>query len=144
MNGQPDDKAPGAFRTIGEVSAALGVPQHVLRFWETRFRQLRPVTRAGNRRYYRPADVALAQRIHRLLNEEGYTIKGVQKLLSRPGQATDKTPEPAVETAATAVVPPLSPAAPRPERGGLTPETRAALETVRTLLVDGLVLSGAR
>lgn len=144
MSGQPDDKAPGAFRTIGEVSAALGVPQHVLRFWETRFRQLRPVTRAGNRRYYRPADVALVQRIHTLLNEEGYTIKGVQKLLSRPDQAADNASKPAPATTTTAVVPPLSPAPPRAERGGLTPETRAALETVRTLLVDGLALSGAR
>ena len=75
------EKAPDAFRTIGELSAELGVAQHILRYWETKFPQLRPVQRAGNRRYYRPADVALARRIHRLLNEEGYTVKGVQKLL---------------------------------------------------------------
>ncbi|HTK59531.1 MAG TPA: MerR family transcriptional regulator [Sphingomicrobium sp.] len=75
------EKAPDAFRTIGELSAELGVAQHILRYWETKFPQLRPLQRAGNRRYYRPADVALARRIHRLLNEEGYTIKGVQKLL---------------------------------------------------------------
>ena len=65
------DKAEGAFRTIGEVASATGVAPHVLRYWETRFPQLRPVTRAGNRRYYRPADVALIQRIQRLLGTEG-------------------------------------------------------------------------
>ena len=75
------DKAPDAFRTIGELSAELGVAQHILRYWETKFPQLRPLQRAGNRRYYRPADVALVRRIHRLLSEEGYTVKGVQKLL---------------------------------------------------------------
>ncbi len=75
------EKAPDAFRTIGELSADLGVAQHILRYWETKFPQLKPLQRAGNRRYYRPADVALAKRIHRLLTEEGYTVKGVQKLL---------------------------------------------------------------
>ena len=76
------DKAGDAFRTIGELSADLGVPQHILRYWETRFPQLRPLQRAGNRRYYRPGDVALVQRIDRLLNREGYTIRGVQQLLA--------------------------------------------------------------
>jgi DNA-binding transcriptional MerR regulator len=75
------DKDPGAFRTIGELSDELGVAQHVLRYWETRFTQLKPLQRAGNRRYYRPADVALCKRIHHLLSVEGYTVKGVQKLL---------------------------------------------------------------
>jgi DNA-binding transcriptional MerR regulator len=75
-------KSEQAFRTIGELAEDLGVPQHILRYWETRFPQLRPLQRAGNRRYYRPADVALAHRIHRLLNEDGYTIRGVQQLLS--------------------------------------------------------------
>jgi DNA-binding transcriptional MerR regulator len=75
-------KSDQAFRTIGELADDLGVPQHILRYWETRFPQLRPLQRAGNRRYYRPADVALAQRIHRLLNQDGYTIRGVQQLLS--------------------------------------------------------------
>jgi DNA-binding transcriptional MerR regulator len=74
-------KDPGALLTIGELSQELGVPQHILRYWETRFPQLRPMQRAGNRRYYRPDDVALARRIHRLLNQEGYTVRGVQKLL---------------------------------------------------------------
>jgi DNA-binding transcriptional MerR regulator len=76
------DKSDAAFRTIGEVSEELGVAQHVLRYWETRFPQLKPIQRAGNRRYYRPADVALARRIHELLNRDGYTVKGVQKLLA--------------------------------------------------------------
>ena len=80
-------KSDQAFRTIGELADDLGVPQHILRYWETRFPQLRPLQRAGNRRYYRPADVALAQRIHRLLNQDGYTIRGVQQLLS--GAAAD-------------------------------------------------------
>jgi len=75
------DKAPGAFLTIGELSSELGVAQHILRYWETKFPQLKPLQRAGNRRYYRPDDVELARRINRLLNEEGYTIRGVQKLL---------------------------------------------------------------
>jgi DNA-binding transcriptional MerR regulator len=74
-------KSEDAFRTIGELAEELGLPQHILRYWETRFPQLRPLQRAGNRRYYRPADVALVRRIDRLLNHEGYTIKGVQKLL---------------------------------------------------------------
>ena len=75
------DKAPGAFRTIGELSQELGVAQHILRYWETKFPQLRPLQRAGNRRYYRAADVDLARKIHRLLSQDGYTVRGVQKLL---------------------------------------------------------------
>lgn len=85
MPGAPD-KAAGAFRTIGEVSRETGLPQHILRYWETRFPQLRPLQRAGNRRYYRPVDVALVQRINAMLNAEGYTIRGVQKLLSGEGR----------------------------------------------------------
>lgn len=76
------EKAAGALRTIGELAAEIGRPQHILRYWETRFPQLKPLTRAGNRRYYRPDDVALVRRIHHLLSEEGYTIRGVQKLLA--------------------------------------------------------------
>ena len=82
------EKAPDAFRTIGELSADLGVPQHILRYWESKFPQLRPLQRAGNRRYYRSADVALARRIHRLLGQEGYTVRGVQKLLEDKTTAT--------------------------------------------------------
>ncbi|SOB80316.1 MerR HTH family regulatory protein [Sphingomonas guangdongensis] len=76
------DKAAGAFRTIGELSRETGVAQHILRYWESRFPQLRPLQRAGNRRYYRPEDAALVRRIQLLLEEQGYTIRGVQKLLA--------------------------------------------------------------
>jgi DNA-binding transcriptional MerR regulator len=79
------EKAPGAFKTIGELSRELGVAQHILRYWETKFPQLRPLQRAGNRRYYRPDDVQLTRRINSLLNEEGYTVRGVQKLLRQQG-----------------------------------------------------------
>jgi DNA-binding transcriptional MerR regulator len=94
------DKDPGALLTIGELSRELDVAQHILRYWESRFPELRPMQRAGNRRYYRPADVALARRINRLLNQEGYTVRGVQKLLR------DKQ---AVEPEAPAETPPAAP-----------------------------------
>ena len=100
-------KDPGALLTIGELSHELGVAQHILRYWESRFPQLKPMQRAGNRRYYRPADVELARRINRLLNHEGYTVRGVQKLLRdrssdqsmistispRPADTADAAPE---------------------------------------------------
>ena len=78
-------KAPDAFRTISEVSNEIGVAQHVLRFWETKFPQVKPVKRGGGRRYYRPDDIALLSAINRLLYSDGYTIKGVQKLLREQG-----------------------------------------------------------
>lgn len=81
-------KAVGAFLTIREVSETVGVPPHILRFWETRFPQLKPLQRGGNRRYYRPADVALAHALHRLLHQDGYTVKGVQKLIASEGLAS--------------------------------------------------------
>jgi DNA-binding transcriptional MerR regulator len=80
--GMDSAKSQSAFRTIGELSEELGLPQHILRYWETRFPQLRPLQRAGKRRYYRPDDVALVRKIDSLLNQEGYTVKGVQKLLA--------------------------------------------------------------
>src|SRR6187399_3452231 len=79
------DKAPDAFRTISEVADDLDIPQHVLRFWETRFTQIKPMKRSGGRRYYRPDDVHLLRGIRRLLYGEGYTIKGVQKILRDQG-----------------------------------------------------------
>jgi len=90
------DKSEAAFRTIGEVSGEIGVPQHVLRYWETRFPQLKPITRAGNRRYYRPEDVALVRRIHGLLNAQGYTVKGVQKLLATKAPVEEPVAAPAL------------------------------------------------
>jgi DNA-binding transcriptional MerR regulator len=99
----PADRRPGksatAFRTISEVATELDVPAHVLRFWETRFSQLRPLKRGGGRRYYRPEDVELLRNIRRLLYNDGYTIKGVQKLLREkhpPAEGVDAPePEPA-------------------------------------------------
>lgn len=93
-------KASTAFRTIGELSNDTGLPQHILRYWETRFPQLRPLQRAGNRRYYRVEDVALVRRIDQLLNRDGYTVRGVQHLL-----AAEKGSPAAAEVAAPAESP---------------------------------------
>lgn len=95
-------KAPGAFRTISEVADDLGVQQHVLRFWETKFSQIRPLKRGGGRRYYRPEDLALLKRIHHLLYTEGYTIKGVQKLLREKGRSGILQPDEGASVAASA------------------------------------------
>ena len=105
-------KDPGALKTIGELSEELGVAQHILRYWETKFPQLRPMQRAGNRRYYRPADVALVRRIHRLLTEEGYTVRGVQKLLR------DRDAPPAEIAGPTAAAPPPAASPADREPGG--------------------------
>lgn len=78
-------KSPDAFRTISEVAEELDLPQHVLRFWETRFKQIKPMKRGGGRRYYRPEDVELLKGIRHLLYAEGYTIKGVQRILKEQG-----------------------------------------------------------
>ena len=103
-------KSPEAFRTIREVSEALEVPQHVLRFWETKFPQVRPLKRGGGRRYYRPEDVVLLRRIRSLLHAERYTVRGVQKLLR------ERDPKAFVSRAA---------AAEEIAKGPLDPETRA-------------------
>ncbi len=87
-----DGKEAGAFRTIGEVSAALGIKAHVLRYWEEQFPQLKPVKRAGGRRLYRPDDVALIERIDRLVNREGYTLKGARAALADKGSAGGAAP----------------------------------------------------
>ncbi len=87
-------KSASAYRTISEVSEELSVPQHVLRFWETKFSQVRPLKRGGGRRYYRPEDIDLLRQIQKLLYEDGYTIKGVQRLL-REGRARTAVPKPA-------------------------------------------------
>jgi DNA-binding transcriptional MerR regulator len=98
------DKAPEAFRTISEVADELNVPKHVLRFWEAKFAQLKPMKRGGGRRYYRPEDVALLRGIRFLLYDDGYTIRGVQKILreqgprfvmeQRPHADHDRAPDP--------------------------------------------------
>lgn len=113
-------KAQGAFRTISEVADELDVPQHVLRFWETKFTQVKPLKRGGGRRYYRPEDVALLKHIHYQLYTEGYTIKGVQKLLKGQGKNQIAAQVAAEEKAAAE--PPMQaqaaqsqPAAPQPK-----------------------------
>ncbi|MBI2236697.1 MAG: MerR family transcriptional regulator [Magnetospirillum sp.] len=93
--GRRSGKSEAAFRTISEVADELDVPQHVLRFWEGKFPQVKPLKRGGGRRYYRPDDVALLKRIRDLLYSEGYTIKGVQKLLKEGAVATAAAREPA-------------------------------------------------
>ena len=97
-------KSPDAFLTIREVSEELDVPQHVLRFWETKFNQVRPLKRGGGRRYYRPEDVDLLRRIRSLLYADGYTIRGVQKLMREtggkvPGPAREPDPAPEARAA---------------------------------------------
>lgn len=82
------DKSADAFRTIGEMAKILGVKTHILRYWEEQFPMLQPLKRAGGRRHYRPEDVTLLQTIYRLLNQEGYTIKGARKFLESSGKAT--------------------------------------------------------
>lgn len=123
---EPIRKSDHAFRTIGELASDLGVPQHILRYWETRFPQLKPLQRAGNRRYYRPDDVALARRIHKLLNQDGYTIRGVQQLLKSGGTAP-------VETEAAQ---PSIPSPPPADHATSFPA--AALRTLRQALAEAL------
>ncbi|WP_343713004.1 MerR family transcriptional regulator [Inquilinus sp.] len=108
----PLRKSATAYRTISEVSDDLAVPQHVLRFWETKFSQVRPLKRGGGRRYYRPEDVQLLRRIQRLLYEEGYTIKGVQRLLKEGKSA--ETEAPAAAPSGDEAAAPSGPARPVP------------------------------
>lgn len=151
-------KSAAAYRTISEVSEELDVPQHVLRFWETKFNQVRPLKRGGGRRYYRPEDVGLLRQIQKLLYQDGYTIKGVQRLLreGRTDQTTasaesdllldvgglplDEGQDEVIEYRAagegmreTAVAPAEAGAATAPPASALTPEVRAEL---RTLLAE--------
>ena len=111
-------KAGAAFRTIGELSRETGLPQHILRYWETRFPQLRPLQRAGNRRYYRAEDAVLVRRIDTLLNREGYTVRGVHQLL-----AAEKTTPVMTDT-----IEPVMP----------------ALRAIRALLAQALAEDGRR
>jgi len=123
-------KAPTAFRTISEVADELQIPQHVLRFWETKFPQLKPLKRGGGRRYYRPEDIALLRRIADLLYTQGYTIKGVQRLLREGG-----LPGTAGATEAELPLPES------PEHGAST--LRAALEELEDLAEELRALARA-
>ena len=111
----PDRKAPDAFRTIGELAEAIGLPTHVLRFWESRFPQIRPVKGAGGRRYYRPADVALVNALRRLLHEDGLSIRAVQKMLRDQGVRQVAAMAAPQEIQAPTAEPAAPPPAPRAE-----------------------------
>lgn len=135
-------KSAAAFRTISEVSEELDVPQHVLRFWETKFSQIKPLKRGGGRRYYRPDDLSLLQRIRDLLYTEGYTIRGVQRLLRQYGVRAFLAG--AVEDTGLAAAPgadggraPLAPA-------GLDPALRKELEGVLSELINLRSMLGPR
>src|ERR1700722_6867913 len=145
-------KAPNAFRTISEVADELHIPQHVLRFWETKFPQVKPLKRGGGRRYYRPDDILLLRRISDLLYIQGYTIKGVQRLLREGGGklSDDIPPAPADEQAAREgerpaglpsepelPMPGLAPtASPQLGRAGTRPKADVEVERLRALLTD--------
>ena len=153
------EKSADAFRTISEAAEQLDLPQHVLRFWETRFSQIRPMKRAGGRRYYRPDDILLLRRISDLLYIQGYTIKGVQRLLREGGgRLSDDIPPPAagersaddpddqaelpmpeLELEAPSPAVPRIPPRPKPDPEvarlrGLLADTLAELERLRALL----------
>jgi DNA-binding transcriptional MerR regulator len=151
-------KSPSAFRTISEVADDLHIPQHVLRFWETRFPQVHPLKRGGGRRYYRPEDIALLRRISDLLYVQGYTIKGVQRLLREGGgMLADDIPPAAPDERAeaereqggvTAAEPELpipglraaQPGSAAPAaRGAARPRTETEVERLRRILAETLV-----
>ena len=119
------EKAASAFRTISEVAEALDTPAHVLRFWESKFSQIKPMKRGGGRRYYRPEDVALLRGIRELLYEDGLTIKGVQKVLRERGQKH------------VAGLADEAPAAAAPEAPAKVDATLARLEELRNRLREG-------
>jgi DNA-binding transcriptional MerR regulator len=139
-------KGPDAFRTISEAADELSVPQHVLRFWETKFAFIRPMKRAGGRRFYRPSDIAVLRGVRHLLHDEGYTIKGVQRLHREEGlrrlvsaggdTGTEPAPETTREPVRASSPPPAAPAA-AVERESLYDALRA-LETAKQRL-DGLL-----
>ncbi|MBD25428.1 MAG: transcriptional regulator [Candidatus Marinimicrobia bacterium] len=126
------EKSEAAFRTISEVATELDVPQHVLRFWETRFTQVRPLKRGGGRRYYRPEDVNLLKRIRTLLYSDGLTIKGVQKLLRQTSK--DDRPSVSLEDAASNEEPTADAGLSRDEASKLLVELTALRDDLRNAL----------
>jgi DNA-binding transcriptional MerR regulator len=127
---KPLAKSASAFRTISEVSQALDVPQHVLRFWESKFSQIKPLKRGGGRRYYRPEDVDLLRNIRDLLYTEGYTIRGVQKLLREGGvRSLGESLERSAQTKS-------EPAAETPAAAGLSLKQRQTLEAALSELTN--------
>ena len=151
-SGRRANKRAAVFRTIGEVAEDLDLPAHVLRFWESKFPQLKPLKRGGGRRYYRPEDVALLSRIRQCLYQEGYTIRGVQKLLSEGAIGATGGIE-VVEPSLFPLAPLPAREAPRPARSarraaepkpaaGPSPAKRAALEEARRELTAALEMLG--
>ena len=130
------EKAPGAFRTISEVADEINVPQHVLRFWESKFAQLKPVKRGGGRRYYRPEDVDLLRAIRKLLYEDKFTIKGAQKLLREQG--VRKMVSAYMESEGAVVVPVVGgqPVVPSGSEGNGAVQRRSRLRTILEDLKD--------
>jgi DNA-binding transcriptional MerR regulator len=137
-------KGASAFRTIGEVADDLDLPAHVLRFWESKFTQLKPLKRRGGRRYYRPEDIVLLRRIRQCLYQDGYTIRGVQKLL---GDAAGERPAASAPPRGPSLFPldsapdPVSASSPglaarRPRPRPTKPVTRAVLEEIRRELLE--------
>jgi len=151
--GRRTNKPASAFRTIGEVAEELDLPAHVLRFWESKFPQLKPLKRGGGRRYYRPEDMALLRRIRQCLYQEGYTIRGVQKLLNGVDKATPDLGSVSDGEAAPTLFP-LGPVpegalpalaavtaqARRPSARRLSPEDKAALVELRRELLEARAL----
>jgi DNA-binding transcriptional MerR regulator len=121
-----DGKDAGALRTIGEVGTALGIKQHVLRYWEAQFPMLKPLKRSGGRRYYRPEDVALVATIDRLINREGYTLKGARQAIERGPAAAAGQSEPDLT--------PAAPAANGPPPADILPQLRAIRERLAVAL----------
>ena len=140
MTAEP--KSEGAYRTIGEVAEELGLAQHVLRFWETRFPQIKPMKRGGNRRYYRPHDVELLRAINQLLYTDGYTIKGVQKLIKENGLRALVDGVRLAPTVAPAPATAPAPLAARQSAPRLsTQDAIARLENIRARLANALAQS---
>ena len=150
-SGRRANKRAAVFRTIGEVAEDLDLPAHVLRFWESKFPQLKPLKRGGGRRYYRPEDIALLSRIRQCLYQEGYTIRGVQKLLLEgtlggAGAALDTAPslfplDPLPEPAATVAPPPRRArrAAAKMEKKAVAPEPATGLSGDRRTKLEAAV-----
>jgi DNA-binding transcriptional MerR regulator len=122
-------KSGAAFRTTGEVSEELELPPHVLRFWESKFPEIKPLKRRGGRRYYRPEDVDLLRQIRQLLYQEGYTIRGVQKLLREGGPRGKEAPGRPAEKNTAATLFPLDPVTDLPSDAGAPVPSRQALQT---------------
>jgi DNA-binding transcriptional MerR regulator len=152
VSGRRANKRAAVFRTIGEVAEDLDLPAHVLRFWESKFPQLKPLKRGGGRRYYRPEDISLLSRIRQCLYQEGYTIRGVQKLLSEGMIGVTGTIE-VVEPSLFPLAPVPARQAPRPARSARrmvepvpvaapSPAKRAALEEARQELAAALEMLG--